>query len=117
MTNKPLIDADKPIFTISAVAQHLKVHQRTLRVYDDEKILCPERSPGSRRLYSFNDIEKGKFIKYLTQTLSLNLAGVKITLGLLKKLDVPPDNYFHIINETAYAIKLDKQNDNLSKRE
>ncbi len=93
---------DKPMFPISVIADILNVHQRTLKVYGDEKILCPARTPGSRCLYSFNDIEKGKFIQYLTQTLNLNLAGVRITLGLLKKLNVSPDDYFHIVNEAIF---------------
>ncbi len=98
--NNPLISPDRPVFPISAVAQHLKVHQRTLRIYDEEKILCPQRPSKTRRLYSFEDLKKGEFIIYLTQDLGLNLIGVKITLELLKKLKISPDNYAILINET-----------------
>ena len=61
------LNPDKPMFPISVVAEILKVHQRTLRIYDDETLLVPNRSPKNRRLYSFNDIERGKFIQYLTK--------------------------------------------------
>ncbi len=101
--NKPLISPDMPIFPISAVAQHLNVHQRTLMIYDEEKILCPQRSPGKRRLYSFNDIKKGEFVLYLRQNLGLNLAGVRITLGLLKKLEISSEDYKISINTIIAA--------------
>ncbi len=97
--NKNLINPDTPVFPISAAAQQLQIHQRTLRIYDDEKILCPKRTPKNRRLYSIDDIKKGEFIQYLTQKLGLNLAGVKITLELLEKLDISSLNYRDMIGE------------------
>ncbi|MCK7484403.1 MAG: MerR family transcriptional regulator [Bacillus subtilis] len=65
---------DKPMLPICAVCKEiLKVHQRTLRIYDGEKILAPSRTAKNRRLYSLNDVEKGKFIQYLTKELGINL--------------------------------------------
>ncbi len=109
MNNKININPDAPVLPISVVAEHLKVHQRTLRIYDDEKILVPGRSPKNRRLYSCNDIEKAKFIQYLTQSLGLNLAGVKITLALLKRSDVSPENYTQKIEKIALKYDLNKE--------
>lgn len=100
------IAPDEPVFPISVVAQELKIHQRTLRIYDEEKILYPERSTKNRGLYSFNDIRKGKFIIYLTKKLGLNLAGVRITLELLHKLETPLDNYRNTIEEIALKYDL-----------
>jgi len=81
-TTENQLDSSKPMFPISVVADLLQVHQRTLRIYDDEKILVPGRSPKNRRLYSMNDIERGKFVQYLTRELGINLAGIKAILGL-----------------------------------
>jgi MerR family transcriptional regulator/heat shock protein HspR len=75
--DKAGLDPEKPMFPISVVADILKVHQRTLRIYDDEQLLVPSRSAKNRRLYSLNDIERGKFIQYLTRELGINLAGIK----------------------------------------
>lgn len=72
----------KAVFPISVVAEVLSMHQRTLRIYDDLKILSPTRT-NNRRKYSLNDIEKGKFINYLTKELGINLNGVKLILSLL----------------------------------
>lgn len=81
-----LQDKTKGIFPISVIAEELQVHQRTLRIYDDEGILKPSRSLKNRRLYSIEDIEKGKFIQYMTRELGINLAGIKIIFGLLYNL-------------------------------
>ncbi len=101
--DRNLINPDIPVFTIGVVAEHLKVHQRTLRIYGEEKILCPKRANGQRRLYSFNDIKKGEFIRYLTRNLGLNPAGIRITLELLEKLQISSDSYMDIINEIVAA--------------
>ena len=99
-------DPQKPMFPISVVADILKVHQRTLRIYDDENILVPTRSPKNRRLYSFNDIERGKFIQYLTRELGINLAGIKIIIYLLQQQKIDPSNYMEHIHEAAKEINI-----------
>ncbi len=105
-------DQDKPMFPISVVADLLKVHQRTLRIYDDETILVPLRSPKNRRLYSFNDIERGKFIQFLTRELGINLAGIKIIIHLLKQQKIDPSEYMNHINEIAKEIQLLSKSEN-----
>ena len=94
-------DINKPMFPISVVAEILKVHQRTLRIYDEASLLSPNRSPKNRRLYSFNDIEKGKFIQYLTRSLGINLAGIKVITSLLSKLKVTEDQYINYVENIA----------------
>ena len=100
------LDPEKPMFPISVVAEILKVHQRTLRIYDDESILIPSRSPKNRRLYSFNDIERGKFIQYLTRELGINLAGIKIIVHLLKQQNVSIDKYLEHISKVAHELNI-----------
>lgn len=108
------LDPDKPMFPISVVADILKVHQRTLRIYDDESILVPSRSPKNRRLYSFNDIERGKFIQYLTRELGINLAGIKIIFHLLEQQKISPEKYMDHIGKVAkdLNISLEVQQEN-----
>ncbi|MEI7473533.1 MAG: MerR family transcriptional regulator [bacterium] len=99
------LDNDKPVFPISVVAEILGVHQRTLRIYDEANILAPSRSAKNRRLYSVKDIEKGKFVQYLTRELGINLAGIKIIFYLLEQQKINPANYVDHINQIA--LKLD----------
>ena len=91
------IDKDKPIFPICVMAEALSMHPRTLRIYDSEKILSPQRSLKNRRLYSINDVEKGRFIQHLIRDKGVNLAGIKIILGIFSLLKISPEKYAKII--------------------
>jgi len=99
-------DSDKPMFPISVIADLLQVHQRTLRIYNEEKILVPERSPKNRRLYSFNDIEKGKFIQYMSRELGINIIGIKIIFELLKQQNIKAEDQKAFIDEIAKNINI-----------
>jgi len=105
-SNTASLNPEKPMFPISIVANILKVHQRTLRIYDEENLLVPDRSPKNRRLYSFNDIERGKFIQYLTREMGINLAGVKIIFYLLNQQSVEPSKYLGHISEVAKELDI-----------
>ncbi len=118
---KEEIDPNKPVFPISVVADILQVHQRTLRIYNEEEILVPARSPKNRRLYSINDIEKGKFVQYLSRELGINIIGIKIILELLKEKRIDSREYrFHldlIAQKLNITEEIQQQNrEKLSKR-
>jgi len=115
--NGQSLDPDRPMFPISVVADILKVHQRTLRIYDDESLLIPSRSPKNRRLYSFNDIETGKFIQYLTRDLGINLVGIKIIMYFLSKQNINLRDYINYVGKIAAEldISLETQMENRNK--
>ncbi len=73
-------------FTISAVSSMFDVHPQTLRLYEREGLLHPDRSAGNTRLYSREDIEHLSAILNLTREMGVNLAGVSIIMDLLEKL-------------------------------
>lgn len=81
------ISRKKPMVPISVVADTLKVHQRTLRIWDKEKILVPKRTAKSRRLYSFEDIDLSRLIQRMTNS-SVSLAGIKLFLALTKEMPI-----------------------------
>lgn len=103
------IHGDKPVFPISVVAEILQVHQRTLRIYNEENILVPARSPKNRRLYSLNDIEQGKFVQYLSRELGINIVGIKIILELLKDKKINPSNYRESIDTIAKRLNITEE--------
>ena len=76
----------KEYFTISAVASMFNVHPQTLRLYEREGLLHPERSAGNTRLYTRRDIDHLSTILNLTREMGVNLAGVTIIMDLLRKL-------------------------------
>lgn len=98
------------IFPISAVAEILGVHQRTLRIYDEKGLLISSRNSKNRRKYSLDDIEKGRFIQFLTRSLGVNLAGIKIIIYLLKNANVKESNYLKHIEKVVEEIKITPKN-------
>jgi MerR family transcriptional regulator/heat shock protein HspR len=74
-------DPKRPRYFISIAAELAAVHPRTLRIYEEEGLLCPQRR-NNLRLYSEADIERVRIIRFLTRRQGVNLAGVKVILQL-----------------------------------
>ena len=64
----------------------VSAHPRTLRIYEDEGLLCPARTPTNIRLYSENDIRRILWIRHLTRERGVNLAGIRILFELEERL-------------------------------
>ncbi len=79
-------DPSRPVYVISVAASIVRVHPRTLRIYEDEGLVCPARTPTNIRLYSENDIRRVLWIRHLTQDLGVNLAGVRVLFELEERL-------------------------------
>ncbi len=79
-------DPTRPVYIISVAAGILSVHPRTLRIYEDEGLIAPARTPTNIRLYSENDIRRVLWIRHLTQERGVNLAGVRILFELEERL-------------------------------
>jgi MerR family transcriptional regulator/heat shock protein HspR len=73
-------------FSISAVAKMFSVHQQTIRLYEKEGFITPQRSDGNTRMFSEEDVDKLEEIIHLTHQLGINLAGVEMILKLQKKI-------------------------------
>src|SRR4051794_13804731 len=83
---RPDRDPERPVYVISVAASILSVHPRTLRIYEEEGLICPARTPTNIRLYSENDVRRVTWIRHLTQNLGVNLAGVRILFELEERL-------------------------------
>jgi MerR family transcriptional regulator/heat shock protein HspR len=79
-------DPARPCFVISVAAGMVQAHPRTLRIYEDEGLLAPARTPTNIRLYSENDIRRILWIRRLTQERGVNLAGVRLLFELEERL-------------------------------
>src|SRR3954467_15351523 len=84
--NEPGRDPTRPVYVISVAAELVRVHPRTLRIYEDEGLIAPARTPTNIRLYSENDIRRVLWIRHLTQDRGVNLAGVRILFELEERL-------------------------------
>lgn len=87
----------EPLYVISVAARLLGMHAQTLRKYERERFIEPSRTKGRLRLYSTEDIERLRQIKYLVEERGLNLAGVELALGLSRELRALRDG----VRETA----------------
>ena len=67
---------DLPIYPIGVAARLLSVHPRTLRIYEDEGLIRPERQ-GERRLYSQNDITWVGCLRSLIHVEGISIPGIK----------------------------------------
>ncbi len=70
------ITNDLPVYPISVAARLLNVHPRTLRIYEDEGLIKPERQ-GERRLYSQNDITWISCMRGLIHGEGISIPGIK----------------------------------------
>jgi MerR family transcriptional regulator/heat shock protein HspR len=86
MHGRPERDPERPVYVISVAATLVSAHPRTLRIYEDEGLLCPARTPTNIRLYSENDIRRLTWIRHLTRERGVNLAGIKLLFELEERL-------------------------------
>jgi len=79
-------DPTRPVYVISVAAELVRVHPRTLRIYELEGLVCPARTRSNIRLYSENDVRRVLWIRHLTRNLGVNLAGIRVLFKLEEKL-------------------------------
>jgi MerR family transcriptional regulator/heat shock protein HspR len=80
-------DKKQPLFMISVVSKMLGVHPQTLRLYEREGLVMPQRTKRTR-VYSQEDVERLAMIIRLTRELGVNRAGVDIILRLRHRLEL-----------------------------
>ena len=70
----------KPVFPIGIVSELLEVHPETLRIWERQGIVKPERRSG-RRFYSETDLKRLLFVRKLMSE-DLNLPAIRHYLQL-----------------------------------
>ena len=91
------------MYIISIAAGLAGCHPRTLRIYEEEGLLDPVRTDTNIRLYSDEDLDRVRAIRYLTQTRGVNLAGVKLLLQLRDAADLLEEIANEFARETSEA--------------
>jgi len=86
VARRPDRDPTRPVYVISVAATLVSAHPRTLRIYEDEGLVCPARTPTNIRLYSEEDIRRILWIRHLTRDRGVNLAGVRTLFELEERL-------------------------------
>lgn len=73
-------------YSISVVAKMFDVHQQTIRLYEKEGLIAPERTAGGTRMFSEEDVDRLEKIIHLTHKIGVNIAGVDMILKLQRKI-------------------------------
>ncbi|MBI4562266.1 MAG: MerR family transcriptional regulator [Candidatus Rokubacteria bacterium] len=81
-----MTDRGKPLYMIGVVAEMLKLHPQTLRIYERKGLIRPSRTVGRTRLYSPGDVEEIARVVRLTRDLGVNLAGVEVILKMRRRM-------------------------------
>ncbi len=81
-----MTDRSRPLYTIGVVAEMLKVHPQTLRMYEKKGLIRPGRTRGKTRIYSAADIDEIARVTRLARDLGVNLAGIEIILKMRRRM-------------------------------
>lgn len=77
---------NEPLYVISVAARLLELHPQTLRKYEREGFVTPSRTSGNLRLYSADDLNRLRQVKYLVEGRGINLAGVQLAMEVSQRL-------------------------------
>lgn len=75
-------DIDLPVFSVGRAAQLADIHPQTLRQYDRQGLIVPQRTEGGARRYSLRDVDKLAQAQRMSQGEGINLAGISRILDL-----------------------------------
>ncbi|HEU4963276.1 MAG TPA: MerR family transcriptional regulator [Bacilli bacterium] len=100
------------LFPIGIVQKLTDLSARQIRYYEQHNLICPARTEGNQRLFSFNDVERLLDIKKLIDQ-GLNIAGIKTVLGTL---EIQSDMLGAAENEQAEEVAKEAKKE-LSNRE
>jgi MerR family transcriptional regulator/heat shock protein HspR len=71
-----MIREDKAIFTIGTAAKMLELHPRTLRIYENEGLITPQRK-GQWRHYTMDDIRWVECLRTMIHEQGISIAAIK----------------------------------------
>src|SRR4029453_8662353 len=76
--------ATPDLYLISMAARLLGMHPQTLRKYERLGLIQPGRTLGSMRVYTRDELDRLRLIKYLVDEAGVNLAGVQRLLSAVE---------------------------------
>ncbi len=76
----------KKYYSIGIAAEMVDLTQQTIRLYESRDLIKPIRTKSNKRLFTDKDLEKLRSIKYLSQELGVNLAGIEIIFRMKEQI-------------------------------
>lgn len=71
------------VYTIGNAAKILGISVHTLRMYERESLIIPEKQPSHNRLYSENDINRIKIIRKAMKEKKFSIQAIKTMYSLI----------------------------------
>jgi MerR family transcriptional regulator/heat shock protein HspR len=72
---------------IGEISRRYSIHPQTLRIYEREGLIKPDRTEGNTRLYGPDTIERLEIVLTLIRDLGVNLAGVEVILNMKERME------------------------------
>jgi len=76
----PLPADDAPLFRVTEAARAAGVAPSTLRLWETQGLIAPQRRPSGQRLYTAQDVARLQRISFLRREAGLNPAAIRATL-------------------------------------
>lgn len=83
---------------IGAISRRYQIHPQTLRLYEREGLIRPDRTEGNTRLYGPETVERLEIILTLIRDLGVNLAGVEVILNMKEQLESLQQRTVHLVD-------------------
>src|SRR5438094_5651674 len=81
-----MTERSRPLYMIGVVAEMVKIHPQTLRMYEKKGLIRPSRTEGRTRMYSSEDVEEIARVIRLARDLGVNLAGIEINVQMRRRM-------------------------------
>lgn len=85
-----MVEKKEDLYPIGMVAKMFKISVATLRMYENEGLIIPQKSRGKHRLYSDADMHRIKCIRKMIEEKGLNIAGIRMTLSAIPCWEIKP---------------------------
>jgi MerR family transcriptional regulator/heat shock protein HspR len=99
-------EMNRPLYPISVVADMLDIHPQTIRLYEREGLIKPQRTKRNTRMFSETDVEQLKSVLSLTE-LGVNLAGVEIIMRMSAQIEGERERFRLILKEVWERYNID----------
>ena len=100
---------------ISIISERYNIHPQTLRLYEREGLIKPERTGGNTRLYGPKQIRQLETILTLTRDLGVNLAGVEVFLRMqleMEKMEMDAERILEAIRRIVLDRRIGLEREN-----
>lgn len=80
------IPLDEPIYPLNIVCKILKMHSWTVNEIVKMRLVHPKKVGKRKKLFSYRNIQRLRYIKYLMEDKGVNIKGIKVIFEMEKEI-------------------------------